>query len=153
MNDLPNKDLKLIALDEQDLSVISAHLQDSVVRVGNFDYSPRTKQFACVVNRFDWISAGKGFGMMKSYQRRQSGLRFERVLSVRTFKIDWKAKDDVLSLLALNFKKGDPPGGWISLLFSGGGIIELNVECIEVELRDLGAAWTTRAKPVHPTKE
>ena len=153
MIDRPETDLKLIALDAQDLSVISTHLQDSVMRVGELDFDRRAMRFACVVNRFDWLAASKGLGLLKSYERRRAGLRFERVLGVRTLNIDLSSKDEVLSLLAVSFAKGEPPGGRISLLFSGGGVIELNVECIEAELRDLGAAWATHAKPVHRTED
>ncbi len=143
------KDLKLIALDAEDLSVVSAHLQDAVIRVGDLVYERGPKRFACVLNRFDWLAANENRKLIKGYQRLRTGLRFERVLSVRSTNIDRSKPDVILSLLALSFKKGDAPGGHVTLLFSGGGTIELEVECIEAELRDLGAAWSTHAKPTH----
>lgn len=143
------KDLKLIALDAEDLAAMSAHLQDAVVRVEDLNFDKRAKRFACVLNRFDWLGANTRRGFAQPYERKRCGLRFERVLSVRTRNIDMAKKDDVLSLLALSFAPEELPAGRVSALFSGGAVIELAVECIEAELRDLGAAWTTHAKPVH----
>ena len=70
--------LKLLALDEEDLQVLSSHLQDAVVRVGDMAYLPSQKRFAAILNRFDWESASeKG---AKDYRRRRTALRFDRVL-------------------------------------------------------------------------
>ncbi|HZA01678.1 MAG TPA: DUF2948 family protein, partial [Hyphomicrobiaceae bacterium] len=64
--------------------------------------------------------------------------------------IDLEAKQDVLELLAIQFEETDAPAGAVTLVFAGGGAIRLEVECIEAELRDLGAAWKARCKPEHP---
>ncbi len=144
-------DLKLLALDSEDLHVVSAHLQDAVVRVADMTFDPRAKRFAAVLNRFDWereLSAPDGRGKAKPHRRR-TGLRFERVLKARRLRIDPARKEDVLALLAVRFTEKDAPAGCITLDFSGGMAIELDVECIEAELRDLGAAWTTRHRPAH----
>jgi hypothetical protein len=144
-------DLKLIALDAEDLAVISAHLQDAVMKVGDLAFLPREKRFAAVANRFDWVDAidndatGK-----KRYARRRAALRFERVLGARVHGIDLKSKGAVASLLAIRFEPGDPPQGQVILEFADGGAIRLNVECIEAELRDLGPAWEAKSKPQHP---
>lgn len=143
------QDLKLIALDEEDLAVISAHLQDAVVRVGDMAYLPRARRLALVLNRFDWTSA-TGKTTVRDLRRRRAGLRIERVMAARVTGIDRSRKDQFLSLLALRFEAVDPPAGRILMDFSGGAAIALDVECIEVELRDLGAAWTTRSLPRHP---
>ena len=142
-------ELRLIALDADDLAVLSTQLQDAVVRIEDLAYDPQSKRFAALMNRFNWMDAVKKNGMVKPYERRRCGFRIERVTSARTLNIDQFDKDKVLSLLAVCFATETAPSGRITLQFSGGAAIELQVECIEVELRDLGAAWTTPFRPVH----
>jgi hypothetical protein len=148
-------ELKLIALDADDLAVISAHLQDAVLKVADFAYLPRQRRFAAVGNRFDWADAlGKdGKAQDHEYVRRQTALRFERVRGVKVQGIDLQRKAAVLALLAISFEPGsapEAPDGHISLHFADGGVIRLEVECIEVELTDLGPVWRARSKPQHP---
>jgi hypothetical protein len=140
--------LKLLALDEEDLQVLSSHLQDAVVRVGDMAYLPSQKRFAAVLNRFDWESASTKGG--KDYQRRRTALRFDRVLRAQHKDLRPNAPDRVLELLAIQFEPDDAPGGKITLAFSGDVTIRLEVECVEAEMRDLGPAWSTRSKPEHP---
>lgn len=142
-------DLKLIALDAEDLSVISAHLQDAVLQVGDLAYLPKEKRFAAVANRFDWADALND-GKAEAFARRRAALRFERVLGAEVNGIDLKNKSAVLALLAIGFEPADAPEGDVMLLFADGGAIKLRVECIEAELRDLGPAWQAKSKPQHP---
>lgn len=145
-------ELKLIAFDAEDLAVISANLQDAVLTVGDLAYLPTEQRLVAIANRFDWMMAGAGekTGKQSPRQRRRCAIRFERVLSAQVTGIDLEAKREVLSLLAVEFKKGDAPAGVITLHFSGGGAIRLAVECVEAELRDLGATWRTKSIPSHP---
>lgn len=156
-------DLKLIALDADDLRVISAHLQDAVLRVSDMAYLPGDKRFAAIANRFDWDKAlsrspataapRKRRRGETGLERRRTGLRFERVLAAKVSGIDLKDKRGSLALLAITFVGvGDPdvPGGDVTLTFSGGAAIRLTVECLELEMTDLGAAWATKLAPVHP---
>jgi hypothetical protein len=144
-------DLKLIALDAEDLAIISAHLQDAVMKLGDLAFLPREKRFAAVANRFDWVDAIKREATgEKPYARRRAALRFERVLAAQVQGLDLKRKDAVASLLAIGFEPGDAPAGHVILQFAGGGAIRLNVECIEAELRDLGPAWEAKSRPRHP---
>ena len=141
-------DLKLVALDNEDLAVISAHMQDSVFKVGDIDWSPRDAQFALAVNRFAWEGAER---KRKGFERRRAALVFKRVLAVRSLGIDRGKRDEVLSLLALRFeRKGEGPDGTIELSLSGTASIALDVECIEVQLADIGGAWAAASKPRHP---
>ena len=143
-------DLKLIALDAEDLAVISAHLQDAVMKVGDLAFLPREKRFAAVVNRFDWIDAIESDAAnQKRYARRRTALRFERVLGAQVHGVDLKNKSAVTSLLAIRFEPGDAPQGRVTLEFADGGAIRLDVECIEAELRDLGPVWQAKSKPRH----
>lgn len=142
-------DLKLMALDAEDLGVLSAHLQDALVRVSDMAYLKAEKRFAAVLNRFDWTAVVPAGGRKEAYERRRAGLRFERVLGAQLSGINLKDEKAVLSLLAISFSATVEPEGFIELHFSGGAGIRLHVECIEAELADLGAAWTTRRKPSH----
>jgi hypothetical protein len=141
-------ELKLIALDADDLAVLSAHLQDAVLQVGDIAYLPKERRFAAVGNRFDWMAAAAETA--EGYARRRAALRFERVLGAQVQAIDLKKKSLVLSLLALTFEPTAAPEGYVTLHFADGGAIRLHVECIEAELKDLGPIWRVDFKPQHP---
>lgn len=147
------KPLKLIAVDTGDLEVISAHLQDAVVLVGDMTYLPAEQRFAMVANRFDWQGAPARSDDKASYHRRRTGLHFDRVLSARTQSITAGARDAVVELLAISFEAGDAPSGHIDLIFAGGGTIRLEVECIDAQMRDLGPVWETASRPCHDLEE
>lgn len=140
-------DLKLIALDTDDLAVMSVHLQDAVVRVADLAFLKSEKRFAALLNRFDWQAATAR--RRTPLARRRCGLRFERVLCAQVSGFDLADKSAVLSLLAINFEALSLPSGTVTLTFSGGAGVRLEVECIEAEMSDLGAAWQTRARPQH----
>ena len=143
--------LKLAALDEEDLQVLSTHLQDAVLIVGDIRYLPKECKAILTLNRFVWDQpADKRSG---EHQRRRAAVAFSQVRSMKATRIRQDAKDAVLSLLAVTFEAGDAPSGQIRLEFSGGGTILLDVDCIEVQLADLGAAWSTPNKPAHDTLE
>ncbi len=142
--------LKLLALDQEDLEVISAHLQDAVLRIADIAYVPSESRFAMIVNRFDWVSAEAGDGRAKKdFQRHRTALRFDRVLSAKFKSIKLSAKSAILELLAVQFEEAGKPEGHITLVFAGGGAIRLHVECIEAEMRDLGPVWKTKNMPEH----
>ncbi|ESW84079.1 MULTISPECIES: DUF2948 family protein [unclassified Mesorhizobium] len=139
--------LKLVALDDQDLSIISAHLQDAVMKVSDLEYLPSVKRFVLTMNRFVW-EAKSGF-LRQHNERRQAVLHFDRVLGAKTSGIARDKPDEVLSLLAISFLALDKPAGIVELIFSGGGAIMLDVECIEARLADVGGAWEATSRPVH----
>lgn len=136
--------LKLAALDAEDLTVISAHLQDAIVRPEDLTYLMAEKRFALVLRRFDWSA-----GLKARPRRRLTGLHFERVLGVRTRGLRQGPDAMPLSLLAMTFTPGDAPSGHVEILFSGNGTIRLEVECIEVRMRDLGPVWEAAKRPGH----
>lgn len=138
--------LKLAALDEEDLAILSAHAQDAVLKVADMAYLPKENRFVIAMNRFIWEKAE---GKRHNYERRQAAMTFDRVLSVRTNRIRRDLGDAVLNLLAIDFDPSEPPGGAINLIFAGGGAVRLEVECVEARLADIGAAWATKAKPRH----
>lgn len=139
--------LKLAALDADDLSVISAHLQDAVLTVGEMVFRPAEQRFALTLSRFDWLFAEDRGG--QKHRRRRSAVCFDRVTSVRSQRIRQDADDAVLELLAVSFTPVQSPGGYVDLLFAGGGTVRLDVEFIEARLCDLGPAWETTAVPLH----
>jgi hypothetical protein len=150
-------DLKLIALDAEDLGVLSTHLQDAVLRVGDMAYMPKEKRFVAIANRFDWAKAvdmlKAGRNSAEGYERRRAGIRFERVNGAKVQGFSLNDKSSALALLAMTFQPTagpDAPEGDITLTFSGGAAIRLSVECVEVELKDLGAAWAATRSPEHP---
>jgi len=142
--------LKLAALDEGDLEVVSAHMQDAVLKCADIRYWKAKGKFALLANRFAWDAVPARNG--GPYQRRRSGLQFARVLSARSSGIP-RGGEGVLCLLSIGFEAADPPSGAIVLTFAGGGTIRLEVECIEAQLEDLGPAWETARLPCHEASE
>ncbi|MFK4824595.1 DUF2948 family protein [Paenochrobactrum sp. BZR 588] len=149
--------LKLMALDQEDLQIISAHLQDAVLKTADIQYLHQEKRFILTVNRFVWEGAQSGFKLKlfgkRSFERRRTSLHFNRVLSVKTNGINRDNEQSVLSLLSVNFIETEAPHGVVELIFAGGNgvkpAIRLDVECIEAQITDLGPAWETNAKPKH----
>ena len=139
--------LKLIALDKDDLEIVSTHLQDALLSVADIVWLPSDKRLVLALSRFDWEAA---IGGSPQFRRRRTALRFERVNALKALRIKPTDKDVVLNLLAIEFSENDPPGGCVTLTFSGGGMLRLEVECLEAELSDLGPTWTTTLQPEHP---
>jgi hypothetical protein len=142
--------LKLVVLDEEDLEVVSTHLQDAVAKVSDLLWRPQEKRVVVALNRFDWEAAQTA---KPEYRRRRAALRFERVLSCQCRAVNPAGQDAVLNLLAVEFSETDAPSGVVTLSFSGGATLRLEVECLEAELADLGPTWTTMARPVHAVVE
>ena len=138
--------LRLGALDGDDLAVISAHMQDAVMRVGDIKYLAKQKQFVLLANRFDWASAEDN---SSGYQRKRTGVHFNRITGARSSRIRNTAEDAIISLLSIEFDETEAPSGVIRLNFAGGGIIELAAECVDAWLADQGPEWGTGSKPAH----
>jgi hypothetical protein len=159
------EDLKLVALDQDDIEVVSAHVQDALVRVGDIFWQPREHRFVMALNRFDWMNAvdGKDFEIKDlptkdlqtkdiqspDYRRCRTALRFERVVSCKCRDLSQADKNARLNLLAVEFAAGEAPAGTVLLTFSGGGVIRLEVECLEAELVDLGEVFAAALCPDH----
>lgn len=136
--------LKLAALDADDLTIVSAHLQDAILRADDLAYLAGERRFALAVRRFDWSAPPD------APRRRLAGVHFERVLAVRARGIaPGQGGETTLSLLAVTFEPGDAPSGTVTLFFSGQAAIRLDVECIEVRLKDLGPVWEAETRPAH----
>ncbi len=144
--------LKLIALDQDDLKILSAHLQDAVLRLSEMAYVPSEQRFAAILNRFDWLAAVGTEASCENLRRCRCALRFDRVKRAQVQNIR-PGEAAFAELLALTYEEAEPPSGYITLYFAGGGAVRLEVECIEGELRDLGVAWKTAIKPQHTVAE
>lgn len=148
-------ELKLVALDRDDIEVISAHVQDALVCVADILWQARERRFVMALNRFDWINAAEAGARPDSgpdyrhYRRCRTALRFERVLTCKCRGLDQFNKNAQLNLLAVEFAERDAPAGVVIMTFSGGGVIRLEVECLEAELADLGEIFVTDARPNH----
>jgi hypothetical protein len=138
--------VKFVALDRDDLEVVSTHVQDALVKVSEVIWRPQDRRLVVALSRFDWLSAE---GTKSELRRCRSALRFERVRSCKCRCVNPAGKDAVLNLLAVEFSESDPPGGVVTLTFSGGGVLRLEVECLEAELADLGPSWPATARPIH----
>jgi hypothetical protein len=144
--------LRLIALDADDLKILSAHLQDAVVSLSEMAWMPSEHRFAAILSRFDWLSADDGDGP-PHMRRCRCALRFERVKRAQVQNIRPGEASSFAELLAVTYEPADPPSGHVTFHFAGGGALRLEVECIEGELRDLGVAWKTAIKPQHAVAE
>jgi hypothetical protein len=130
-----NAPLKLIALDADDLAVISAHVQDARVQAADIIWRQHEKRLVIGMNRLDWEQALAG---EISPRRLVAALRFDRVLACKSRNIDLQAPATALDLVGIEFHPGEPPGGCALLLFDRGAALRLDLECLECELTDLG---------------
>ena len=128
--------LKLIALDADDLAVISTHVQDARVQTADIVWRQGEKRLVVGMSRLDWEQTMAG---ETAPRRLIAALRFDRVLACKSRNIDPVAGETTLELVGIEFHPAEPPGGSAVLLFSQGGALRLDVECLECELTDLGA--------------
>jgi hypothetical protein len=143
-SDAPQQ-LKLRVEDEEDLYVVSAYLQDAVVRVGDVAYLPKARRFALLANRYCWECDDA----RKAGQRKLAGIHFDGVITAKSTRIRQNNPDAVLQLLALQFTPQDGNGGAVDLCFAGGGRIRLEVEYLDASMRDLAGPWQAQGRPEH----
>jgi hypothetical protein len=127
--------VKLIALDADDLAVISAHVQDAVVKSADIIWRQSEKRLVIGMSRLDWDQTLEGEA---SPRRLISALRFDRVLACKSRNIDLDAPQLQLEMLGIEFHPTEPPGGSAVMMFANGGALRLDLECLECELADLG---------------
>ncbi len=138
--------LRLTAQGPEDLEVLSAALQDGVLKIGEASYDGRARRFVIQLNRFQWEEAGP----RGPYRRRRAVLAVDGAASVKTAQVQRGDKDAVAVVLALQFEPDpEPPGGALRVLLAGGGEIRVTVECLDLLLVDTGPSWNTPHKPFH----
>lgn len=131
--------LRLLAEDADDLMVVSAALQDSILRPADIAWEKRARRLTIELSRFCWECGGT---------RVRSALQFGDVLAVRSRRLP-RAPDAMLELLAIDFERDEAPGGRVVMMFAGGGDLRLDVECLDAVLADLTERWPAGAQPAH----
>tara|TARA_B100001059_G_C17608764_1_gene463405 strand:+ start:227 stop:670 length:444 start_codon:yes stop_codon:yes gene_type:complete len=141
------KNLKLIAKSEEDLRVVSAHLQDSIANISDIANLQKNKIFLMQLNRFMWEDVEKG--VFRKNKRIRTILKFENVLKVNSKNINQSTKDKFLDFLAIESIQMPDNNYEMKIIFAGDSIIKIISEVIEVTLDDQGEAWNTKNKPKH----
>ena len=141
------KNLKLIARTKEDLRVVSAHLQDSIVSVADIANLKKNKIFLMQLNRFMWEDVEKG--VFRKNKRIRTILKFENVMNVLSINITQLKKDKFLDFLAIETSITPDKNYEMKIIFAGDSIIRIISEVIEVTLDDQGEAWDTKNKPKH----
>ena len=144
---MADEPLKLSIRDAEDLAVMSSIVQDALTRARDMAFQERERRFLVLLDRFMWERDDGVRGAGKLHNRVRSVLHFDDVSGVQTLNIDLAAQDEVLNLLAVT--QSSEGSAHVDLVFAGGGIIRLNVGCIECRLADQGSPWVTRRRPEH----
>ncbi len=141
------KNLKLIARTEEDLRVVSAHLQDSIVNIADIANLKKNKIFLMQLNRFMWEDVEKG--VFRKNKRIRTILKFENVMNVLSKNVNQFKKNKFLDFLAIETNITPDKNYEMKIIFAGDAIIRVVSEVIEVTLDDQGVAWDTKNKPKH----
>ena len=147
MSEDAKNNLKLIGKNQEDLKVISAYSQDSIVAVKDMIFLEKNKIFVMIINRFMWEDIKKG--MHKQIKRIRCAIKFEGILKVKSKKINQKNRNKRLECLAINCNEILSKNYEINFFFAGGSAINLIAESIEVVMRDLGIPWNVKHMPKH----
>lgn len=144
--------LRLKALDTEDLQVIAALAQDAVFPAAEMRYDSKARRFALLLNRFRWEDAPNATARKRGFERVQAVLAFEDVMRVQSQGVDKSDPDMVFSLLSVAFTPGEDGAGRIELTLAGDGVIALDVEALEVVLRDVTRPYVAPSGkvPSHP---
>ncbi len=129
--------LRLKALDAEDLSVLSALVQDAIFPGSEMRWLPQERRFALLLNRFRWEDIDAATKRGRPVERVQSVLAVEDVMKVRSQGIDRREADTILSILAVAFTPGEDGAGTVELTLAGDGAIALDVEALEIVLKDV----------------
>ena len=139
--------LKLIGKNQEDLKVISAYIQDSIVTVKDIVFLRRNRIFIMMINRFKWENVLTGAS--EQNKRTRCAIKFEEILKVQTKAINQKSKNKFLECLAIKSREISNNNYEIKIFFSGDNIITLISEAIEVVMHDIGKAWDVKHIPKH----
>ncbi len=135
----PVEPLRLLAEDADDLHIISAALQDAILRPVDIVWETNTRTLTLALSRFCWECGGT---------RVMAAMQFGDVTAVKSRRLP-RLPDSALELLAIDFEPGEAPGGRIILMFAGGGDLRIDVECLDAVLTDLSERWPAKMAPTH----
>ena len=141
------KNLKLLATSDEDLRVIAAHLQDSIVSVKDIANLKKNKIFLIQLNRFMWEDVEKG--VFRKNKRIRTVLKFDNVMSVLSKNIKTTNNKNFLDFLTIESNLLPDKSYEIKLIFSGDSVIKISAEVIDVTLDDQGSPWETKMQPKH----
>ena len=133
--------LKLIAQDDEQLTILSSLAQDSIIKSNEMGYDKKNKRFALLMNRYRHEE--------ENPSRIRTAIHFDYVESIKSVGIDKESKDEILVLLAIRFEIKSKPSGSIFLEFSDNKSISLDVESVEAFLTDMGEPWKISNRPDH----
>ena len=139
--------LRLLGKNQEDLKVISAYLQDSILIVKDIVFLKQNRTFIMIVNRFMWEDAEKG--VFRQNKRIRCAVKFEEVIKVESKNINQKNRNKPLECLAIKCGRTFHETYEIQIFFSGDSIITIISEVIEVALHDLGKPWSAKHVPIH----
>lgn len=135
----PVEPLRLLAEDADDLHIISAALQDAILRPVDIVWEPHGRRVTLKLSRFCWECGGT---------RVMAAMQFGDVIAVKSRRLP-RLPESALELLAMEFEPGEAPGGRVILMFAGGGDLRIDVECLDAVLTDLSERWPARLAPTH----
>lgn len=143
--------LNLMAMDAEDLQIVSTLAQDAVFPASEMKWDRSGRRFALLINRFRWEDAGAARQRSRAFERVQSILMAEDILNVSSQGIDRTDGDMVLSLLSIEFEPGDDGTGRLVLNLAGDGAIALDVETLDLTLKDVTRPYIapSRHEPSH----
>ena len=139
--------LKLLGKHQEDLKIISAYLQDSIIIVKDIVFLKQNRTFIMIVNRFMWEDVEKG--VFRQNKRIRCAVKFEEVIKVESKNINQKNKNKPLECLAIKCSSIFDETYKIKIFFAGNSVITVTLEAIEVALHDLGKPWHVKHIPIH----
>ena len=144
--------LNIGALDSEDLTVISAMVQDAVLPIGEISWQANQRRLALLINRFRWEDKTNAERQGRPVERVQSLLVFDTVLSVASQGLDRSQKDLVLSVLSITMENAENGDCYLTVTLAGDGVLRIRVEAVEVHLRDVTRPYAapSRKSPHHP---
>ncbi len=144
--------LNIGAMDAEDLKVIATLTQDAVFPASEMTWQPGRRRFALLLNRFRWEDKDAAEHRGREFERVQSLLVFDSVLSVSSQGVDRSDKDLILSVLDIEFHPSDEGAGQVMLVLAGDGAIRLTVEAIDAMLKDVTRPYRAPSgkAPQHP---
>ena len=144
---MKKENLRLVGKNRDDLKVISAYLQDSIVTIKDIVFLKKNMTYVMIVNRFMWEDAEKG--VFRENKRIRCAVKFEEVINVKSKNINQKNKNKPLEYLAIECNLTPDKAYQIKIFFAGDSIITLKTEAIEVVMHDLGKSWNVKHVPKH----
>jgi len=138
--------LHLLARDADDLLIISTLVQDAVLPMKETTWQPQQRRFGMLLNRFRWEDKTQAEDSHRAYERVQSILVIDNVISVSSMGIERHNKDQIISILSVDFEAGPDGTGKLIFTLAGDGALALDVECLDVSLKDVTKPYAAISK-------